>query len=73
MPGLDVQFEQSENDNPVGKKMVASTCKIHKLCPWTNILFFWSTDSLIRTYGLVVKVTRSRRESGDMGSIPAGC
>ena len=61
--GLDIQDEKSEYDSPVCKKIS---------CRWLNttshIPFF---KQLIRTYGLVVKI--SRRQSGDMGLILDEC
>ena len=64
--GLDIQLEQSENDNPVHtqKKKVAG-CKIRQ-----DIYCFFFRKIIIRTRGSVVKA--SSRESGDLGLIPAG-
>ena len=61
--GVDIQAEQSENDNPARKKrfQVARNDESYTV-------FFYG---LIRTYGLGVKTSRS--ELSDMGSILAGC
>ena len=62
--GLDIQLEQSENDNPVRKKNRLQVAKHNA----SYTVFF---GHLIRTYGLVVKV--SSRETDDLGSMPARC
>ena len=62
--GLDIQLEQSENDNPVCKKSDAG-CEI-------PVIYHFSSQ-LIQTYSLVVNVSSREPELGDLGSIPAGC
>ena len=60
---LDIQLEQSKNDNPVRKKSVTG-------CEIKRVIYCFLRKSIL-TYGSVVKV--SRGESGDLGLIPAGC
>ena len=61
--GLDIQLEQSENNNAVCKQII---CRLWNTT--SHIPFFFG--ELIWTYGSEVKVCR--RESVDLGSIPAG-
>ena len=62
--GLDIQPEQSENDNPARKKKLFQVAKNDDSC---TLLFIIT----IRIYGSVVKASRS--ESGKMSSILAVC
>ena len=61
VPGLDIQPEQSKNDNPAHKKLL-QVAKHYEL--YTVFLCI-----LTRTHDLVDKVSRS--ESGYSGSIPS--
>ena len=60
---LDIQLEQSKNDNSVCKK-------VNSRLRDKRIIYCFFRKSIL-TYGSVFKV--SRRESGDLGFIPAGC
>ena len=61
--GLDIQLENSEDDNPARKKSGSSLRKQRFIYP-----FF---GKLRRIYGTVVKV--GLNELGDMGSMAARC
>ena len=63
MSGLDIELEQSGNENPARKKIALSLRDVT-----SNIPFF----SLYR-YKFLAQVRSSRSESGDMCLILAGC
>ena len=60
VPGLDIQHEQPENDNPACNKAVAGCA--------SNIKWF-----SLRTYSSILVVKASCSEFSDMESIRAGC
>ena len=68
VPGLDIQPELSENDNPARKKAIAG-CETLQVIWWVIYSIF--SGIMIRTNGSVVKA--SRRQSGNCGSNPVGC
>ena len=64
MSGLDIEPEQSKNNNPA-RKNLAQSCKIQRV-----IYLFFKVDryelNYNSTYGLVVNLTRNRSEFEDI-------